>query len=57
MRNKHANTCQRLQPGMEESVGVWADGGGGESRGGNNIRSKEITDLNHVTLEFTFEFH
>lgn len=28
--------------------------GGG---GGNNIRSKETTDLNHVPLEFTFEFH
>lgn len=49
MRNKHANTCQRLQPGMEEKrEGL---------EGGNNIRRKETEDLNHVPLEFTFEFH
>lgn len=54
MRNKHANTCQRLQPEMEESAGGV---GGGGSSGGNNIRSKESTDLNHVPLEFPFEFH
>lgn len=29
----------------------------GGSRGGNNIRRKETEDLNHVPLEFTFEFH
>lgn len=56
MRNKHANTCQRLQPGMEEKRGVVVVVGG-ESRGGNNIRSKETTDLNHVPLEFRFVFH
>lgn len=52
MRNKHANTCQRFQPGMEEKR---REGGG--SRGGNNIRRKETEDLNLVPLEFTFEFH
>lgn len=58
MRNKHENTCQRLQPGMEESVGM--GGVGGASRGGNNIRSKkkkQNIDLNHAPLEFTSEFH
>lgn len=50
MRNKHANTCQHLQPGTEKG-GVWVGGGG------NNIRSTETTDLDRVRLEFTFEFH
>lgn len=49
MRNKHANTCQHLQPGTEKG-GVWVGGG-------NNIRSTETTDLDRVRLEFTFEFH
>lgn len=38
-------------------------GGGGVDKervregGGNTIRSIESTDLDHVPLEFTFEFH
>lgn len=47
----HASVCSQE---WRKVLGVWGEGG---SRGGNNIRSKGITDLNHVPLEFTLEFH
>lgn len=43
----HASICsQRKEGGRERGEG-----------GGEHIRRTETTDLDHVLLEFTFEFH
>ena len=46
----HASVCS------QERSKAWGCGGWGwgGSRGGDNIKSKETTDLNHVPLKFTF---
>lgn len=53
MRNKHANTCQHLQPGTERNVG-WVGGGVG---GALTLEAEETSGFTSCSLEFTFEFH
>lgn len=56
MRNKHANTCQHLQPGQaqREMLGGWVGGGVG---GALTLEAEETSGFTSCSLEFTFEFH